>query len=270
MSQALVLTLDSAGEPKFYGDNVECAGAEGGSRAVVAQRFEDRGSKALQEGISEVKWINQRHMITEAARERRMIAGREEVQDLLSNPRGESAALKSEGAAQLKAAAILDFGPNGLRDWAILWSGEPFPVSLDLAGIQGLGWEMNTEEATVGWTVWPDQFELKPAAAVSEWIPFSHLIRGQEVTVSQDKLRSCPLDEFMFRAKISEAEDGYEVVIQWLFEPEKVESWEEIETSWVEAGVLARRPFMFLGAEDELTRSFEGDGPGSRSPPPGC
>ena len=77
--------------------------------------------------------------------------------------------------------------------------------------------------------------------------------------MSQDKLRSCPLDEFMFRAKIAEAKDGYEVVIQWLFEPEKVESWEEIETSWVEAGVLARRPLMFLGAEDELTRSFEVD-----------
>ena len=63
----------------------------------------------------------------------------------------------------------------------------------------------------------------------------------------------------MFRAKISEAEDGYEVVIQWLFEPEKVESWKEIETSWVEAGVLARRPLTFLGAEDELARKFEVD-----------
>ena len=118
---------------------------------------------------------------------------------------------------------------------------------------------MNVEEAAVVWTVWPEQFELKSASAVSEWIPFSQLIRGQEVVVSQDKLRSCPLDEFMFRAKISEAKDGYEVVIQWLFEPEKVESWEEIETSWVEAGVLARRPLMFLGAEDELTRKFKVD-----------
>ena len=33
MSQALVLTLDSAGEPIFYEDNVECTGAGGGSRA---------------------------------------------------------------------------------------------------------------------------------------------------------------------------------------------------------------------------------------------
>merc|ERR1712155_317205 len=100
MAQALVLTLDGAGEPIFYGDKVECAGKEEGSRAVVAQRFEDRGSKALQEGISEVKWINQRHKITEAAMERRLIAGQEEVQDLLSNLRSESAA--SEHVAQLR------------------------------------------------------------------------------------------------------------------------------------------------------------------------
>ena len=259
MSQALVLTLDSAGEPIFYGDNVECAGAEGGSRAVVAQRFEDRGSKALQEGISEVKWINQRHRITEAAMERRLIAGREEVQDLLSNLRSESAASEPEGVAQFRAAAILDFGPDGLRDWTILWTGEPFSVRLDLAEMRGLCWEMNVEEATVVWTVWPEQFELKSASAVSEWIPFSHLIRGQEVVVSQDKLRSCPLDEFMFRAKISEAKDGFEVVIQWLFGPEKVESWEEVETSWVEAGVLAKRPLMFLGTKDELAEKFEVD-----------
>jgi len=259
MSQALVLTLDSAGEPIFYGDNVECTGAEGGSRAFVAQRFEDRGSKALQEGASEVKWINQKHRITEAAMERRLIAGREEVQDLLLNWRGGSAASEPEGAAQLRAAAVLDFGPDGLRDWTILWAGEPFSVRLDLAEMRSLGWEMNEEEATVTWTVWPEQFELKPVSAASEWIPFSQLIRGQEVVVSQDKLRSCPLDEFMFRAKITEAKNGYGVVIQWLFGPEKVKSWEEVGTSWVEAGVLVKRPLRLLGAEVELTKEFEVD-----------
>ena len=112
MSQALVLTLNRAGEPIFYENNVECARADGGSRAVVTQRFDDRGSKALQEGIPEVKWSSQRHRITEAAMKRRLIAGREEVQDLLSNWRGGSAASEPEGAAQLKAAAILDFGPG--------------------------------------------------------------------------------------------------------------------------------------------------------------
>ena len=231
MSQALVLTLDSAGEPIFYGDNVECTGAEGGSRAVVAQRFEDRGSKALQEGVSEVKWINQKHRITEAAMERRLIAGREEVQDLLLNWRGGSAASEPEDVAQLRAAAVLDFGPDGLREWTILWAGEPFSVSLDLAEMRSLGWEMNEGEATVAWTVWPEQFELKSVSAVSKWIPFSQLIKGQEVVVSQDKLRSCPLDEFMFRAKMTETRNGYEAVIQWLFGPEKVESWEEVGTS---------------------------------------
>ena len=259
MSQALVLTLDSAGEPIFYGDNVECTGAEGGSRAFVAQRFEDRGSKALQEGASEVKWINQKHRITEAAMERRLIAGREEVQDLLSNWRGGSAASEPEGAAQLRAAAVLDFGPDGLRDWTILWAGEPFSVRLDLAEMRSLGWEMNEGEATVAWTVRPEQFELKSVSAVSKWIPFSQLIKGQEVVVSQDKLRSCPLDEFMFRAKITKAKNGYEAVIQWLFGPEKVESWEEVGTSWVEAGVLMKKPLMFLGARDELARKFEVD-----------
>ena len=259
MSQALVLTLDSAGEPIFYGDNVECTGAEGGSRAVVAQRFEDRGSKALQEGVSEVKWINQKHRITEAAMERRLIAGREEVQDLLSNWRGGSAASEPEGAAQLRAAAVLDFGPDGLRDWTILWAGEPFSVRLDLAEMRSLGWEMNEGEATVAWTVRPEQFELKSVSAVSKWIPFSQLIKGQEVVVSQDKLRSCPLDEFMFRAKITKAKNGYEAVIQWLFGPEKVESWEEVGTSWVEAGALMKKPLIFLGARDELAKEFEVD-----------
>ena len=71
MAQALVLTLDDAGEPILYGDNVEYAGEEEGSRAVVAQGFEDRGSKALREGASEVKWISQRHRITKAAMEER-------------------------------------------------------------------------------------------------------------------------------------------------------------------------------------------------------
>ena len=259
MAQVLVLTLDDAGEPILYGDNVEYAGEEEGSRAVVAQRFEDRGSKALREGVSEVKWISQKHRITEAAMEGRLVAGREEMQDLLSKWKDESAALEPEGAAQLRAAAMLDFGPGGLRDWTILWAGEPFSVRLDLAEMRSLGWEMNEGEATVAWTVRPEQFELKSVSAVSKWIPFSQLIKGQEVVVSQDKLRSCPLDEFMFRAKISEAKDGYEVVIQWLFEPEKVESWKEIETSWVKAGVLTRRPLTFLGAEDELARKFEVD-----------
>ena len=35
MAQVLVLTLDDAGEPILYGDNVEYAGEEEGSRAVV-------------------------------------------------------------------------------------------------------------------------------------------------------------------------------------------------------------------------------------------
>ena len=259
MSQALVLTLDSAGEPIFYGDNGECTGAEGGSRAFVAQRFEDRGSKALQEGVSEVKWISQKHRITEAAMEGRLVAGREEMQDLLSKWKDESAALEPEGAAQLRAAAMLDFGPGGLRDWTILWAGEPFSVRLDLAEMRSLGWKMKEGEATVAWTVRPEQFELKSVSAVSKWIPFSQLIKGQEVVVSQDELRSCPLDEFMFRAKMTETRNGYEAVIQWLFGPEKVESWEEVGTSWVEAGVLMKKPLMFLGARDELAKKFEVD-----------
>ena len=259
MAQALVLTLDGAGEPIFCGDNVECAEEEEGSRAVVAQRFEDQGSKALRGGVSEVKWISQRHRITEAAMERRLVAGREEVQDFLSKWKDESAALEPEGVAQLRAAAILDFGPGGLRDWTILWAGEPFSVRLDLAEMRSLGWEMNEGEATVAWTVRPEQFELKSVSAVSKWIPFSQLIKGQEVVVSQDELRSCPLDEFMFRAKMTEAKNGYEAVIQWLFGPEKVESWEEVGTSWVEAGVLMKKPLMFLGAGDELAKKFEVD-----------
>ena len=259
MTQILVLTLDNDGQPKLYKEDEERVGAVLGDRVVVAQRFKDQGSKTLQEGISEVEWIDRKHQITEAAIMRKMIAGREEVQDLLSNPREESTVLNPEGAAQLKAAALLDFGPNGLRDWAVLLSGDPFPVSLDLARMRNLGWEMSTEEAIISWVVWPDKLELKPAAAVSKWIPFSQLAKDREVTTSQEKLRSFPLDEFMFRAKISKTEEGYEMIVQWLFEPGKVERWDGLETSWIEAGVLARRPLTFLGTEDEFSRKYEID-----------
>ena len=64
MTQVLVLTLDSDGQPKLYEENEERVGAVLGGRVVVAQRFKDQGSKTLQEGISEVEWIDRKHQIT--------------------------------------------------------------------------------------------------------------------------------------------------------------------------------------------------------------
>ena len=243
-------------EPSFYKEGRKYRMSDIKDDIYTSQRIRYRNNTSPENtsGLSLVEWLPSHFKIGANVIEAAKVADSGELTDMLSGwkPTGKATKTISQ-----KAAVLLEFGPEGLENYSVVWVGEPFKVRLDFVKFRGSVLHSEQELAAMEVLFRPDQFQFKPASVVSIWEPLSHYFDNQ-VLVSHDSLRKLPLDELMVRAKVSKNPMGeFRMGIQWLLEPEKVGNWCKMESSFAKTGLLADMPLAMHGVGDLVRQCFE-------------